>query len=446
MGLITKEVEVTLHSKTTKHYEDLGYEIPRVKGKWGITVPHGTTIKVKVEDLTHGSAVRVDVECECCHKINNIKWIDFKTVEKENGEYYCLKCAINKYAINNAIKTTLKKTKSFEQWCIENNKQDVLDRWDYKLNKNNPNEITYMSGRKYWFKCPLGIHDSELKNIQPFVSSELENSKSLDCNACNSFAQWGIDNICENFLEMYWDYEKNIDINPWIIACHSNKKVWIKCQEKDYHGSYDIKCNDFVSANARCPFCSKNSGKVHPKDSLGALLEEKGLLHLWSDKNKKSPYEYSPKTSQKLVWWKCLDNKHKDYLRDIASSNTCGFRCPECGFSFGENRISDFLITNNIKYEPQQTFNKLVGLGGFPLSYDFYIPNYGLVEYQGQFHDGIGSDYIKRNLKTQQEHDKRKREYAHNHNINLLEIWYWDFDNIEQILEKELSHLINISA
>ena len=37
-----------------------------------------------------------------------------------------------------------------------------------------------------------------------------------------------------------------------------------------------------------------------------------------------------------------------------------------------------------------------------------------------------------------EKHDKRKREYAKDHNIKLLEIWYWDYDNIEEILNKEL--------
>lgn len=40
-------------------------------------------------------------------------------------------------------------------------------------------------------------------------------------------------------------------------------------------------------------------------------------------------------------------------------------------------------------------------------------------------------------FKIQQEHDRRKREYAEKNNIKLLEIWY--YDNIEQILFKELS-------
>ena len=38
----------------------------------------------------------------------------------------------------------------------------------------------------------------------------------------------------------------------------------------------------------------------------------------------------------------------------------------------------------------------------------------------------------------QKEHDKRKREYARNNGINLLEIWYWDMKNIENIIKNYL--------
>ena len=38
----------------------------------------------------------------------------------------------------------------------------------------------------------------------------------------------------------------------------------------------------------------------------------------------------------------------------------------------------------------------------------------------------------------QQEHDKRKKQYAICNDINLLEIWYWDFEDTERILQKEL--------
>ena len=94
----------------------------------------------------------------------------------------------------------------------------------------------------------------------------------------------------------------------------------------------------------------------------------------------------------------------------------------------------------------QKTFNDLRGIKGGLLSYDFYLPEYNLlIEYQGEFHDiNLKNDYnyteyLRKNLQKQYEHDKRKREYAKNNNIKLLEIWYWDFDNIESILQKELN-------
>lgn len=45
----------------------------------------------------------------------------------------------------------------------------------------------------------------------------------------------------------------------------------------------------------------------------------------------------------------------------------------------------------------------------------------------------------KKDFEKQLEHDRRKREYAKQHNIKLLEIWYYDMDNIEDILVKKLN-------
>ena len=42
--------------------------------------------------------------------------------------------------------------KSFKQWCTENNRQDVLDRWDYDLNYCKPCDIGYATNHKYYFK------------------------------------------------------------------------------------------------------------------------------------------------------------------------------------------------------------------------------------------------------------------------------------------------------
>ena len=81
------------------------------------------------------------------------------------------------------------------------------------------------------------------------------------------------------------------------------------------------------------------------------------------------------------------------------------------------------------------------------MSYDFYIPSYNLfIEYQGEYHDGTVSIQTEINFLRQQEHDKRKRNYAKLHNIQLLEIWYWDFDNIYEILNNTLHNLVTTTA
>jgi hypothetical protein len=173
-------------------------------------------------------------------------------------------------------------------------------------------------------------------------------------------------------------------------------------------------------------------------NSVGYVLGNMGLLHIWSDKNEKSPYLYAH-WSCKKVWWRCADNIHEDYYRRISESSDADFRCPKCQWYKGEERIKEYLIINKILYEEQKKFDGLVGLGNGSLRYDFYLSQYNLlIEYQGNFHDGSVPNQTKENFAYQQEHDRRKREYAKEHSINLLEIWYWDFGNIEEILNKEL--------
>lgn len=114
--------------------------------------------------------------------------------------------------------------------------------------------------------------------------------------------------------------------------------------------------------------------------------------------------------------------------------------CPKCNQSKGESKIEKYLCDNSIIYIPQMKYDDLLGIKNIPLSYDFYLPDYNiLIEYQGQQHerpvDWFGGE---EKFKRQQEIDNMKKEYAMEHNIELLEIWYYDFKNIEQILESRL--------
>ena len=165
--------------------------------------------------------------------------------------------------------------------------------------------------------------------------------------------------------------QKNGSLNPFEISRGSKKKVWIKCQENEEHGSYDITCANFTSNGNRCPICNE-----------------------WH----------------------------------------------------GERKIREYLTKNNIEFTAQKTFSNLLGTGekrNKPLSYDFYIPvNNLLIEFQGEQHympvdfSGKGMKQAEKDFEKQQEHDRRKREYAQQNNIDLLEITYLEENKIEEILDK----------
>lgn len=117
-----------------------------------------------------------------------------------------------------------------------------------------------------------------------------------------------------------------------------------------------------------------------------------------------------------------------------------GKGCPHCRSSKAEDKVKNFLKSKEIRFETQKKYEDLIGVGNGYLSYDFYIPEHNLlIEAQGEQHyapvDFFGGQ---EQFKIQQEHDKRKRDYANTNNIRLLEIPYSEFENIEEFLQSVL--------
>lgn len=176
-----------------------------------------------------------------------------------------------------------------------------------------------------------------------------------------------------------------------------------------------------------CPKCS-GIAKI-TKDDANNRLKDRGLVLLEDcDGNHKKYNFYCVRCSKSFT----------SELNSVLSHNA---GCPVCNKSIGEKKIEDFLIANGIRYFSQYKFSDLLGVKGRQLSYDFYIPSHNLlVEYQGKQHyaaiEYFGGD---KNFKIQQEHDKRKREYAELHSFDLLEIKYVDFKQVIQILSQKLN-------
>ena len=159
---------------------------------------------------------------------------------------------------------------SFGHWCVVNNRQDLLDRWDYDLNTTTPDETARTSPSKYYFKCPRGIHQSsayKLSNLTRYSYSLAQ------CTYCNSFAQWGIDNVDENFLDLYWDYNKNT-VDPWMIpyCARPTTIIYIYCQYDESHNSYKTFPSHFVSGS-RCPTCAVSRSESYLQETVRKYIE-----------------------------------------------------------------------------------------------------------------------------------------------------------------------------
>lgn len=381
--------------------------------------------EITIDNKKSNSHIRV--KCPYCGKEYDVELSSFK-----NKKIKCKYCC-NKYE------------NSFAYYIQVELGEGLNKYWDWEKNTVNPYLIIKGKSRsdeKVWIKCTkTDYHDSYEILPANFI-------KGVRCGYCtnikvhpkDSFAQWGIDTFGDDFLEKYWSKKNDeLGINPWKISPRSANKIWIYCQEKGYHndeGGYLIMPNEFYQGT-RCGYCGNR--KVHPKDSFGALYPEKAKY--WSSNNDKSPFEVSPKSGDKYKFICQECGKEFERILSNLNRNNTGVYCADCNNSELEETTKQVLQKYNIEYISQMKYNNLLGLGGGNLSYDFYLPDYNLlIECQGIQHESYtkGFHKTKKDFERQLEHDRRKREYAKQHNIKLLEIWYYDMDNIEDILIKEL--------
>lgn len=383
----------------------------------------------------------VHIQCPYCNNKYDVRLSDF--IHKNYG---CVRCKDGKYIF--------KQIDGYNFKIVQEHKNEVEKKKYYYIGTYIKNEMTIdnnikVSSKRSYIRVRCNYCDKEYDvRFDGFKSGKM-------CNYCcnryeDSFAYYIQQNLKKGLNE-YWDWEKN-ECNPYLInksrnaksKFGENRKVWIKCnnpEKKDYHGSYQVSCDKFIRGD-RCYYCTNRHGQVHPKDSFAKYhldnTDVNFIENYWSCKNNLNPYNLAPNYTGK-IFIKCANDKtHEDY--EVTCNNfTYGRRCPICKESKGERRIRKYLVKNNILFTTQKIYSGLFGIGNKNLSYDFYLKDYNLlIEYQGEYHDGTASNQTDKEYKIQKEHDLRKYKYAQKNNINLLEIWYWDYDNIESILNDTL--------
>ena len=115
------------------------------------------------------------------------------------------------------------------------------------------------------------------------------------------------------------------------------------------------------------------------------------------------------------------------------------YGCNLCTTSRGELKVKQFLDFYSMEYQRQYIFKDCKNIRN--LRFDFYV-NGVCIEYNGiQHYEPVEQFGGVKAFKYTQKRDQIKRDYCRSKNIKLIEIPYWDFDNIESILTQELNLL-----
>lgn len=203
------------------------------------------------------------------------------------------------------------------------------------------------------------------------------------------------------------------------------------------HGKFEQRIQDHIGKGTKCPQCNPLNL------NLTQIIKDANLTH-------NNEYTYGNLVNGKNLTsnreLEIFCKMHGKFLLPPHQHIKYMHGCPYCKSSKGETKIQNVLKLYNIKYTQEYTFEQLKGLNNGKLRFDFYLPDFNTcIEYQGEQHYkpcSFGSSDSTNAMKTfisTIKHDEIKKQYCKNNNIKLIEIPYWDFDDIDEIIKYSLN-------
>lgn len=211
------------------------------------------------------------------------------------------------------------------------------------------------------------------------------------------------------------------DKYDYSLAVYKNAdtKVKIACK---IHGIFMQRPSNHLLLSQGCPKCAGNEAKDTEQFKKDAIE-----IHGYRYDYRNSIYRSN---NRKL---KIVCPIHGDFLQ-TPNSHLAGHGCPECSSSKGEKRVRLFLQSNKLIY------SKEWAIPDTRLRCDFFLPDRStIIEYDGRQHfqpiEMFGGEKA---FKARQKRDSRKNAIAEKMGLKMIRIPYWDYDNIESILQKHL--------
>lgn len=280
------------------------------------------------------------------------------------------------------------------------------------------------------FMCSCGNHFSTSFN-------EFKNANKTTCNDCGR-------KRAADYFRFSTEYVKQ-------YLLENNYTCKLTGEYNGYYESIDLQCEcgnmfatTFSSLRKTHGVCSDCRKKYISEIQLNSQEQyENSVYNIWGNEYSIIG-EYRGSGKQVLI----KHNKCGNTYKSKASRLLEEVGCPRCNESKGEKRIQKYLKAQNIIFVPQYKFDDCKDIGKLPFDCAIFTDNYDLIcciEYDGEDHykhikrskndtyNTINKRYIDRKRK-----DKIKTDYCLKNNIELIRIPYWDFNNIEDILNKKL--------
>ena len=214
----------------------------------------------------------------------------------------------------------------------------------------------------------------------------------------------------------------------------SNKNVIITCKK---HGDFLQTPNTHLHG-CGCEQCGKDKISIEFRPTLDEFIEKSNKIHF-------NRYDYSlvsiPERSSDKV--KIICPVHGVYEQTMFL-HMRGSGCPKCTkISKGEEKINDFLNRNNFLYNRQYYIkNENLFCSNKKMFIDFCVfkdDKMIFIEYNGHQHyksvDYFGGE---ERYEQQIERDYAVQLYCKEHKIKLITIPYSEYNNIDNILKREL--------
>lgn len=215
---------------------------------------------------------------------------------------------------------------------------------------------------------------------------------------------------------------------------NSRFKLFVEKSIKTHNNKYDYSKVNYISAETKvCIICPEHGEFWQtPHQHLRGYGCQKCNFPTTKDFIKKSikihgnKYNYSKSKYVNSRTKICIICPEHGEFWQIPHTHLGGAGCPLCNESHGEREIRKLLDKYDIKYEREKTFPKLNGIRGFPLRFDFYLPDDNIcIEFDGiQHRKFIPMMYrSEKQFEMLKEHDRRKDEFCKKNGIHLIRIW-----------------------